>query len=105
MLLLGGLYRRLYCGQVLLNAGTQLQFPAQFPQAGSNGVDAQGRGFAAPSGPSVVVKAPPPVCQGVNLRLDGVMLHGKLHRRLNTVFHQIGKLPLVSVKLPDFLPH
>lgn len=105
MLLLGGLYRRLYRGQVLLNAGTQLQIPAQFPQTGGDGVDAQGCGFAAPSGPSVVVKAPPPVRQGIDLRLDGVMLHGELCRRFNTVSHQVGKLPLVSVKFPDFLPH
>lgn len=101
---MGGLHRRLYCGQVLLDAEAQLQLPAQNPQTGGNGVDAQGSGLAAPSGPSVVVEAPPPVRQGVDLRLEGVMLHGELCRRFNAVFHQVGKLPLVSVKFPDFIP-
>lgn len=105
MLLLGGLHRRLYCGQVLLNADAQLQFPAQNPQTGGNGVDAQGGGLATPSGPPVVVEAPAPVRQGVDLRLDGVMLHGELCRRFNAVFHQVGKLPLVSIKFHDLIPH
>lgn len=105
MLLLGGLHRRLYRWKIFLNADAQLQFPAQLPQTGGDGVDAQGSGFAAPSGLSVVIEAPPPIRQGIDLRLDGVMLHGELFRRFNTGFHQVSKLPLVSVKFPDFLPH
>ena len=104
MFLLVGLHRRLYRGQVLLDADAQLQLPAQPPQAVSNGVDAQGSGLAAPSGPSVVIEAPPPIRQGVDLRLEGVMLHSELCRRFNAVFHQVGKLPLVSVKFPYFIP-
>ena len=105
MFLLGGLYRRLHHGQIFFNADAQLQLPAQPPQAGGNGVDAQGRGLAAPSCPSVVIKAPPSIRQGVDLRLEGVMLHSELCHRFNAVFHQVSKLPLVSVKFSDFLTH
>lgn len=105
MFLSGGLYGLLYGGYIFLDADAQLQLPAQPPQAGGNGVDAQGRGLAAPSCPSVVIKAPPSIRQGVDLRLEGIMLHSELCRRFNAVFHQVGKLPLVSIKFSDFLPH
>lgn len=88
----------------MFNAGAQLQLPAQFPQTGGDIGNGLGRVPAAPSGPLDVVKNPPLFRQGVDLRLKGVMLHGQLIRCLDAVLHQIGKLPLVSVKPPDFVP-
>lgn len=101
--MLFGLHRCLYCGHIPLNTGAQLQFPAQPPQTLGNLSDILGDFLAAPSGPFCVVKPPALVCQGVDLRLERVILHGKLGRCLNVVLHQIGKLLLVTVKLDQFL--
>ena len=84
--------------------GTQLQFPAQPPETGGDGGDILGNVLPTPSSPFRVIEAPAPVCQSVDFRLQRVVLHGQLRRRFNAVFHQIDKLPLVSVKLPDFIP-
>jgi len=56
------------------------------------------------TGAAYLIQLPPLVRQGVDLRLEGVILHGELARRLNTVFHQILKLLLVSVKFDDLRP-
>lgn len=56
------------------------------------------------TGAAYLIQLPPLVRQGVDLRLQGVILHGELARRLNTVFHQILKLFLVSVKFDDLRP-
>ena len=97
--------RRPHRGQIALNTDAQLQVPAQFPQAAGDLSDFLGDVLAALSGPLCFVQIPPLVRQSIDLRLERVILHGKLFRRLNAVFHQIGKLPLVAVKFSDFLPH
>ena len=53
------------------------------------------------TGAAYLIQLPPLVRQGVDLRLQGVILHGELVRRLNAIFHQILKLLLVSVKFDD----
>lgn len=104
MFLLGGLYRRLYRWQILLDADAQLQLPAQLPQAGGDGGDILGNALPASSSPFRIVDVPALVCQGVDLRLERVMLHGQLRRCFNVVFHQVDELPLAAVKPPDFIP-
>ena len=95
---------RPHCGQVALDTDAQLQVPAQLPQAAGDLGDFLGDALASLSGPICLVQIPPLVRQRVNLRLERIILHGKLFRRFNAVFHQIGKLPLVAVKFGDFLP-
>lgn len=49
------------------------------------------------------VQVPAPVCEGVDLRLQGVILHGQLFRCFNTVLVEIAKLPLIAVQFDKFL--
>lgn len=98
------LNRCLYRGQVALDTDAQFQVPAQLPQAAGDLGDLLGDALTALSGPLCFVEVPALVRQGVDLRLERVVLHGKLFRRFNAIFHQIGKLPLVAVKFGDFLP-
>ena len=104
MLMLWILDRRLHRGQVALNTDAQFQVAAQLPQAAGDLGDFLGDALAAMSGPFCLVQIPALVRQSVDLRLERVVLHGKLFRRFNAIFHQIGELPLVAVKFGDFLP-
>ena len=104
MFMLWILDRRLHRGQVALDTDTQLQVPAQFPQSACDLGDLLGDALAALSGALCFVEVPALVRQGVDLRLERVILHGKLLRRFNAVFHQVGELPLIAVKFDDFLP-
>ena len=61
-------------------------------------------GLAALSVPAQAVQARPPVRQGVYLRLQGVVLHGKLLRRLYAVAVEIEELALVAVEPDHLLP-
>ena len=94
-----------HAGDVSLDTGAQLQFPAQRPQTVSDGGDLAVDSRAALPRPAPLVKLPALVCQGVDLRLDGVILHGKLLRCFYAGFHQIAKLFLIAVKLDDLTPH
>ena len=96
--------RRPHRGQVALDTDAQLQIPAQRPQAACDLSDLLGDALAALSGSFCFVEVPALVRQGVDLRLERVILHGKLFRRFNAIFHQIGELPLIAVKFDDFLP-
>lgn len=55
------------------------------------------------AGPPQAVQVPAPVCEGVDLRLQGVILHGQLFRCFNTVLVEIAKLPLIAVQFDKFL--
>ena len=104
MFLSGGLYGLLYGGYIFLDAGAQLQLPAQLPQAGGEIGDCLDHFLAAPSGPFCVVEFPALARQGVDLCLECVMLHGQLRRRFDVVLHQIDELALAAAKLPDLVP-
>ena len=58
--------------------------------------------LSAGLGTADLIQFAPPVAPCVYVRLQGVVLHGKLLHRLNTVFYQVSELFLVSVKLDDF---
>ena len=70
------LYRCPDCGQVALNADAQLQFPAQFPQAGGDGGDFPGGALVQPSSPFCIVEVTALIRQGVDFRLERIILHG-----------------------------
>lgn len=55
------------------------------------------------AGPPQTVQIPAPVREGVDLRLQGVILHGQLFRCFNTVLVEKAKLPLIAVQLDKFL--
>ena len=56
------------------------------------------------TGAAYLIQLPPLVRQGVDLRLQGVILHGELVRRLNAIFHQILKLLLIAFKFDNLRP-
>ncbi len=56
------------------------------------------------TGAAYLIQLPPLVRQGVDLCLQGVILHGELLHRLNAVFHQILKLLLIAFKFDDLRP-
>lgn len=88
-------------GDIALNAGAQLRVAAQRPQLGGNVTDLL-RHFLLP-GPPQAVQLAAPVREGVYLRLQGVILHGQLLRRFNTIAVEIPELLLIAVQL-DKLP-
>ena len=94
-----------YClpdpGNVALNTGTQLQIAAQLPQLGGNAADFLR--YLILSGPPQPVQVPAPFCEGVDLRLQGVVLHGQLLRRLNVIAVEKAELSLILLQL-DKLP-
>lgn len=98
-----GLRCCLHPGNVGLNAGAQLQIPAQRPQACGDLRNLR-LGFSI-SPPFPLVQFLAPLGQGVYIRLNGVVLHGELAGRLDAVLTKVAELLLVAVQLQQFFPH
>ena len=94
----------LHFRNVALDSGAQFPLPPQFPQLLRGGGDAFRHGLAVLSHPAQAVQLPAMAGQCVHGGLQSVGLHGKLFRRLNAIFCQLGKLRLLTVKTNEFFP-
>lgn len=96
---------RPYFGYITLDAGAQFEVTAQGAYLFGDACNFFRNGLAPVSCPLDVVEVAAAVGEGVNGRLQGVVLHGELVGGVNVVLVEIGKLLLVAVKLNEILPH